>query len=43
LNDGGKVKVNKQVLIVFSIGKYSDKVLCDIVQMQDSHLLFGRP
>ena len=43
MNDGGKVKVNKQVLVVFSIGKYSDKVLCDIVQMQDSHLLFGRP
>ena len=27
LNNSGKVKVTKQVLVVFSIGKYRDKVL----------------
>jgi len=43
LNDGGNVKVNKQVLVNFSFSKYYDMVLCDIVQMQASHLLFGRP
>jgi hypothetical protein len=32
LNDCGEVKVNKQVLISFSIGKYKDEVLCDVFQ-----------
>ncbi|KAF7826900.1 Transposon Ty3-G Gag-Pol polyprotein [Senna tora] len=31
------------VLISFSIGKYKDEVLCDVVPMQASHLLLGRP
>ena len=31
LNDSGKVKVQKQVLVSFSIGKYHDEVLCDVV------------
>ena len=43
LNDSGEVRVNKQVLISFSIGKYKDEVLCDVVPMQASHLLLGRP
>jgi hypothetical protein len=43
LNDGGEVKVNKQVLIVFSIDKYCDKMLYDVVSIQASHLLLGRP
>jgi hypothetical protein len=43
LNNGGEVKVNKQVLIVFSISKYYDEVLCNVVPMQASHLLLGRP
>jgi hypothetical protein len=43
LNNGGEVKVNKQVLIVFSINKYCDEVLCNVVPMQASHLLLGRP
>ena len=42
LNDSGEVGVNKQVLISFSIGKFKDKVLCDVVPMQAGHLL-GRP
>jgi hypothetical protein len=37
------MKVNKQVLVAFSIGKYYDEVLCDIVPIQASHLLLGRP
>ena len=43
LNDSGEVRVNKQVLVSFSIGKYKDEVLCDVVPMQAGHLLLGRP
>jgi len=35
--------VTKHVLISFSIGKYKDEVLCDMVYMFISHLLLGRP
>ena len=43
LNDSGEVRVNKQVLISFCIGKYEDEVLCDVVLMQAGHFLLGRP
>ena len=43
LNDSGEVRVNKQVLISFLIGKYDDEVLFDVVLMQAGHLLLGRP
>ncbi|KAH1038857.1 hypothetical protein J1N35_040600 [Gossypium stocksii] len=43
LNDGGELKVTKQVIVAFSIGKYNDKVLCDVVLMHAGHLLLGRP
>ncbi|XP_071928136.1 uncharacterized protein [Coffea arabica] len=43
LNDGGEVKVTKQALIAFSIGRYKDQVLCDVIPMQASHVLLGRP
>ena len=33
----------KQVLVSFSIGKYTDEVLCDVVPMQAGHILLGRP
>jgi len=36
------MKMNKQVLVSFSIGKYYDEVLCDVVLMQTCHLLLGR-
>jgi len=35
--------MNKQVLIAFSIGKYKNKVLCDVVPMEATHILLGRP
>jgi len=35
--------VNKQVLITFSIGKYKDEILCDIVPMEATHVLLGGP
>jgi len=37
------IKVDKQVLINFSIGNYKDEVLCDLVPMEATHILLGRP
>jgi len=38
-----EIIVNKQVLIAFSIGKYKNEVLCDVVPMEVTHILLGRP
>ena len=43
LNESGEVKVNQQVLVSFSIGRYRDEVLCDVVPMHAGHILLGRP
>ena len=43
LNECGEVKVTRQVLISFSIRSYHDEVMCDVVPMQASHILLGRP
>ena len=43
MNDCGELRVTKQVLIAFAIGKYFDEILCDVVPMHASHLLLGRP
>ncbi|KAG2411210.1 hypothetical protein I3760_Q021300 [Carya illinoinensis] len=42
-NDCGEVRVDRQVLVTFSIGKYQDEVLCDVVSMHAGHILLGRP
>jgi len=42
LSEVGENTVNKQVLINFSIGKYKDEVLCDVVLMKATHVLLGR-
>ena len=31
------------MIISFSVGKYKDEVLCDVVPMHATHLLLGRP
>ena len=31
------------MLVTFSIGKYLDEVLCDVVLMHAGHILLGRP
>ncbi|RDY11695.1 hypothetical protein CR513_03598, partial [Mucuna pruriens] len=41
LNDCGGIRVTKQVLVSFSIGKYKDEVLCDVKPMHAGHLLLG--
>ncbi|XP_039067569.1 uncharacterized protein LOC120213526 [Hibiscus syriacus] len=43
LNDAGELRVTKQVLVPFSIGKYKDEVMCDVVSMDATLLLLGRP
>ncbi|XP_010550291.1 PREDICTED: uncharacterized protein LOC104821189 [Tarenaya hassleriana] len=43
LNNSGELKVTERVKIPFSIGKYRDEVLCDVVPMQAGHILLGRP
>ena len=43
LSEVGEIIVNKQVLINFSIGKYKDEVWCDVVPMEATHVLLGRP
>ena len=43
LNKGQHVLVNEQAWVEFSIGRYKDKVLCDVLPMDACHLLLGRP
>ena len=43
LSEEGEIIVNKQVLITFAIGKYKGEVLCDVVPMEASYILLGRP
>ncbi|KAJ9159662.1 hypothetical protein P3X46_025149 [Hevea brasiliensis] len=43
LNECGEIKVNKQVMLAFSIGRYKDEVLCDVVPTHAGHILLGRP
>ncbi|KAJ8748432.1 hypothetical protein K2173_003069 [Erythroxylum novogranatense] len=42
-NDSADVKVTRQVLVPFSVGRYEDEVLCDVIPMEAGHLLLGRP
>ena len=42
-NDGGEIRVTRQVLVSFRIGKYEDEVLCDVAPMDAGHILLGRP
>ncbi|KAJ4706650.1 hypothetical protein OWV82_020278 [Melia azedarach] len=41
LNDCGEIRVTKQVLVAFKIGKYRDELLFDVVPMHAAHLLLG--
>ncbi|KAG7547458.1 Retrotransposon gag domain [Arabidopsis suecica] len=43
LNDKAEMKISDQVHVAFSVGRYHDEVTCDVVPMQASHLLLGRP
>ena len=43
LNDSGTMKVISQALISFTLGKYKDEVLCDVLPMHARDILLGRP
>ena len=41
--DKGKLKVTHKVRVKFSVGDYTDMVICDVIPMDACHLLLGRP
>lgn len=43
LNKCGEIKVNKRVLINFSIDRYHDEVIYDVVPTDAGHILFWKP
>ncbi|XP_057811644.1 uncharacterized protein LOC131025876, partial [Salvia miltiorrhiza] len=43
LNETGVVEVTTQVTVPIRLGKYEDEVLCDVIPMQATHILLGRP
>ncbi|XP_024010457.1 uncharacterized protein LOC112085473 [Eutrema salsugineum] len=43
LNDNGELKINHQVRVPLTIGKYEDEILCDVLPMKAGHILLGRP
>ncbi|KAF7841761.1 Aspartic peptidase domain containing protein [Senna tora] len=42
-NECGEITIDKQVLVSFSIGRYHDEILCDVVPMHVGNILLGRP
>eukprot|EP00253_Pinus_taeda_P016900 PITA_16900 len=43
LQKGHQLLVDEQCEVEFHIGKYSDKVICDIMPVEVCHILLGRP
>ena len=43
LTNKEEIKVNSQALISFTLGRYKDEVICDVVPMHAGDILFGRP
>ncbi|RDX81327.1 hypothetical protein CR513_38020, partial [Mucuna pruriens] len=41
LSEHIKLVLNRQVEVAFTLGSYEDKVLCDVVPMEATHLLSG--
>lgn len=43
LSEEGEMRLTHQVDISFTIVRYKDMVECDVLPMETSHILFGRP
>eukprot|EP00253_Pinus_taeda_P008721 PITA_08721 len=43
LQKGHQLLVDEQCEVEFQIGKYKDKILCDVMPMDVCHMLLGRP
>ena len=42
LNEAGEQYVKKQVTVPFTIGRYEDEVVCNVLPMDAYHMLLGR-
>lgn len=43
VNEYGKVKIETQVWVTFTIKRYEYEVMFDEVSMKTTHILWGRP
>ncbi|XP_013632769.1 PREDICTED: uncharacterized protein LOC106338300 [Brassica oleracea var. oleracea] len=43
LNEEGGLKINKQVKVLLSVGRYQDKITCDVVPLEANHIILGCP
>ncbi|XP_039688557.1 uncharacterized protein [Medicago truncatula] len=43
LDNGSSIKVTRQTSVGLTMGSYVDEILCDVVPMDASHILLGRP
>ncbi|XP_013639588.1 PREDICTED: uncharacterized protein LOC106344830 [Brassica oleracea var. oleracea] len=43
LNEAGEQYVKEQVTVPFTIGRYEDEVVCNVLPMDACHILSGRP
>eukprot|EP00256_Glycine_max_P069316 XP_025983911.1 uncharacterized protein LOC113001425 [Glycine max] len=43
LSEDEEIKVTQQVEVCLTIGRYNDRVWCDVVPMDATHVLLGRP
>ncbi|XP_048596408.1 uncharacterized protein LOC125578144 [Brassica napus] len=43
LNEAGEQYVKEQVTVPITIGRYEDKVVCNVLPMDACHILLGRP
>ncbi|RDX94053.1 hypothetical protein CR513_23607, partial [Mucuna pruriens] len=43
LSDKEELLVDRQVKVMFTLGRYEDTMVCNVVPMEASHLLLGRP
>ncbi|RDY03264.1 hypothetical protein CR513_13183, partial [Mucuna pruriens] len=39
----GEYLMDRQAKVMFTLGGYEDRVICDVVPMEATHLLLGRP
>ena len=43
LSPQGAVHIHKQVRVPLTLGDYTDEIMCDVVPMEATHLILGRP
>jgi len=43
LSEDEEVKVTQQVEVCLTIGRYNDRVLCDVIPMEVTYILLGKP